>query len=88
MAGLMYKRAKIDEYLDTRQLPTRLHDKIIMRTPVPRTNKLSGAPIYLGSKLWDNLPGSLQQTETYCSFKNKLKQCAEILVLVNIIKVK
>ena len=81
MAGLMYKRAKIDEYLDTRQLPTRLHDKIVMRrpTPVPRTNKLSGAPIYLGSKLWNNLPGSLQQSETYCSFKNKLKQCAEIL---------
>ena len=57
MAGLMHKRAKIDEYLDTRQLPTRLHDKIVMRTPVPRKNKLSGASIYLGSKLWNNRGG-------------------------------
>ena len=30
-------------------------------------------------QVWNNLPGSLQQTETYCSFRNKLKRCAEIL---------
>ena len=40
MAGLMYKRSKNSFYHDTRNLPLRQFDKVVLRTPVDASVKL------------------------------------------------
>ena len=71
MAGLMYKRAEFPEYLDNRQLPTRQFDKKVLKIPDVELTKTFKSPIYLGSTLWNAIPGEIQVSDSYTKVKYK-----------------
>ena len=56
LAGQMYRRSRIPEYLDNRNLVTRQFDKIVLKIPDVELTKSFNSPIYKGSQLWNTLP--------------------------------
>ena len=53
IAGLMYKRCHLPEYLDVRQLPPRQCDKLGLTVPTVDLTKSFNSPGYYGSTLWN-----------------------------------
>ena len=74
LLGLMYRRKELEKYVDERNLPTRQHQGVVLRQPVPKSNCLLKAPIYRGSKMWNELPAATRNAMTYETFKNRIKQ--------------
>ena len=71
---LMYKRAKETEYVDHTIRKTRTAKGTLLRVPCPKTNKLTRAPIYAGSKLWNTLPHTIRNKPTYEGFKEAARR--------------
>ena len=73
LCGLMYKRARKDEYLDKRELATRQFDKIVLKVPEVLLTKSFNTPLFKGSNLWNTLPKEIQKCPTYKEFKYMYK---------------
>ena len=69
MLALMHKRAKDPEYIDHTNRRTRTAKGTLLRVPHPKTDKMTRAPIYAGSRLWNSLPHKIRNQPTYIRFK-------------------
>ena len=74
LLSLMYKRSKLDLYLDKRDIPTRQFDKVKFKVINPVVKKAFKSPNYLGSQLWDKLPRDTQLAPTFNIFKMWVKK--------------
>ena len=70
---LMYKRAKDPYYIDKTIRTTRTAKGTLLRVPRPKTNKLTKAPIFAGSTLWNALPHGVRNQPSYMSFKTAVR---------------
>ena len=73
LLALMFKRVKEPAYIDQINRTTRTSKGILLRVPRPKTNKLTRAPIFAGSKMWNNLPHKLRNIPTYNRFKTAIR---------------
>ena len=69
LLALMYKRATNPEYVDNTKRKTRTTTGTQLRVPHPKTDKMTRAPVYAGSKLWNTLPQTIRSQATYDKFK-------------------
>ena len=67
LCGMIYKRSRVGEYVDNRDLHTRLFDKIVQLT------KSFAMPIFKGSNLWNRLSNEIQKSPTYKEFRYMYK---------------
>ena len=74
MLSIMYHRAKVNEYLDVRDIPTRQFDKIKFKVIAPVIKVAFKSPNYLGAQLWDLLPIDTQTAGSYAVFKHKVQK--------------
>ena len=74
LCGVMYNRARKEEYLDRRELPTRQFDKIVLNVPDVLLTKSFNTPIFKGSHLWNSLSTEVQISPTYKEFKYRYKK--------------
>ena len=65
IAGLMYKRAMVPEYLDERQLTRQFNTKKVLKVLDADLSKTFKIPIYYGSTLWNALPRDVRDADTY-----------------------
>lgn len=56
------------------ELETRSSSKIRFDLPRLYYEKFKSFPLYRGSKLWDTLPQSIQNTDSYLEYKNKIRK--------------
>ena len=78
LCGLMYKRAKQNEYIDDRELQTRQFDKVVLKIPDVALTKSFSMPCYKGPTLWNILPRNVQLSPTYKEFKYRYKTMINI----------
>lgn len=75
---LMYKRSyntiKYPHVVQNLDLVTRSRSKTKFDVPRPNYEKFKQFPLYHGSVLWDTLPYSTQNADSYSVYKNKLKK--------------
>ena len=74
LCGQMYKRSKMEEYIDNRDLPTRQFNKIVLKIPDVILTKSFNSSIFKGANLWNALPHNVQLSPTYKEFKYRYKQ--------------
>ena len=70
---LMYDRAQCSEYQATPTRNTRQTEAVTLIVPKPKTSRLAKAPIYRGSRMWNDLPNHVRKAGTKKEFKLKLK---------------
>ena len=73
LLALMFKRACKKEYLDKTIRVTRQGNSKILLIPKPKTNKFMNAPIYKGSKIWNNLPSKIRNASSFLVFKSLVR---------------
>lgn len=73
LLALMYKRAFKEEYIDNTVRITRQGDSKLLLLPTPKTNKIMNAPIYRGSKIWNDLPNKIRNASSFLVFKNLIR---------------
>ena len=73
LCGMMYKRSRVGEYVDTRDLHTRQFDKIVLKVPDVQLTKSFAMPMIKGSNLWNRLSKEIQKSPTYKEFKYRYK---------------
>ena len=66
----MYKRTKEPQYRDLLSRQTRMGDGPLLRVPRPRSNKLAKAPVFKGSKMFNELPSAIRSAPSYQGFKS------------------
>ena len=70
---LMYDRAHCDAYKAVPNRSTRQTEAVTLRVPKPKTGRLTRAPVYRGSRMWNDLPTNVRKAESMKVFKQKLK---------------
>ena len=70
---LMYKRASNTRYIDHTIGIMRRGTVILFRVPNPATNKLTRAPVYKDSVMWNNLPAKTREAGSIIPFKNSYR---------------
>ena len=82
LLNLMYKRSKIDQYIDARSINTRAHRGTLMLIiERPRLDKFRASVKFAGATLWNSLPTELQTINTYNSFRYHTKLRAQQNIL-------
>ena len=61
LCGQMYKRSRMDEYVDNRELATRQFNKIVLKIPDVILTKSFNSSIFKGVNLWNALPQNVQK---------------------------
>ena len=51
LCGLMYRRSRVEDYIDNRELLTRQFDKIVLKIPDVNLTSTFKSSIYKGSQL-------------------------------------
>ena len=74
LLGIMYRRSKIIDHLDVRDIRTRQFDKVKFKVLNPVIKKAFKSPNYLGAQLWDKIPISTQLSGSFVEFKRKIKK--------------
>ena len=74
LCGQMYRRSRIEEYFDYRDLPTRQFNKIVLKVPDVILTKTFKGSAFKGANLWNALPYNVQLSPTYKEFKYRYKQ--------------
>ena len=64
LLALMFDRTKEPEYRDDSARVTRRADAVMLKIPRAQTNKLTKAPIFMGSTLWNDLPTKIREAKT------------------------
>ena len=77
LLNLMYKRSKIDQYIDARSINTRAHRGTLMLIERPTLDKFRASVKFAGATLWNSLPTELQTINTYNSFRYQTKLRAQ-----------
>ena len=77
LLNLMYKRSKIDQYIDARSINTRAHRGTLMLIERPKLDKFRASVKFAGATLWNSLPTELQTINTYNSFRYQTKLRAQ-----------
>ena len=73
LLALMYRRSYEEEYVDNTIRVTRQSTSRLLKVPRPKTDKLTRAPVYCGSKLWNELPTRIRDIKTMLGLKNAVK---------------
>jgi hypothetical protein len=73
LLALMYTTAKDGQYIDNTIRVTRQAEAVLLTVPRPLTNKLTKAPTYKGSKLWNSQEVSIRQSLSRQDLKNQLR---------------
>ena len=71
---LMLDRTNYAAYLDVAARPIRQSSAPLLKVPRPITNRLNKAPIYRGSKAWNELPPMVRIAKSRLHFRNLLKR--------------
>ena len=73
LLSLMFKRSFQTEYVEANNRKTRQSEGRILAVPHPNTNKYKKAPRYCGSKMWNELPFRVRDTNSIVVFKNRVR---------------
>ena len=73
LVTLMFQRAYDTEYVDDRELPTRLHDNKTLTVPRPNNSVFTKSVCFRGATMWNDLDPSFKQISNIKSFKAKQK---------------
>jgi predicted porin len=73
LLALMYTRTKDGQYIDNTIRVTRQAEAVLLTVPRPLTNKLTKAPTYKGSKLWNSQEVSIRQLLSRQDLQNQLQ---------------
>lgn len=71
---LMFDRTQDQAYIEIAPRSTRSADAVMLRTPKPCTSKLAKAPIYMGSKMWNELPIRMRKSKSRQELKTLFKR--------------
>ena len=74
----MYKTKSNNRFLNTRNIPTRLHDAPRFKTEKPNCEKYKANVFYAGAVMWNGLPVRICNIDTYNLFKDNQKKWAII----------
>ena len=74
--NFMFKNKNNKDFLNQRNIRTRLHDAPVFSTSKPILEKYKANVFYYGAVLWNNLRPSIRNIETYDKFKATQKQWA------------
>ena len=80
LLSLMFKRSFQPEYVESNARKTRQSEGRILAVPHPRTSKYKKAPLYCGSKMWNELPFKVRDTNSIVVFKNRVRTHLAILL--------
>ena len=69
----MFKNRNNENFLNTRQIRTRLHDAPVFVTIKPNCEKFKNSVFYKGATHWNSLSANTRNIETYEKFKNSQK---------------
>ena len=70
---MMYDLKQLSLYEHIGERITRQGEKYTFHTDIPAFGVYVRSPYYIGSKLWNNLPGHIQNATTKAKFKAELK---------------
>ena len=70
----MFNRTREEQYRDDNARITRSADAVSLKTPRANTNKLTKAPIVMGSKLLNELPVTVRNAKTKLELKNLVRK--------------
>ena len=73
LLALMLDRTKDPQYTEPHVRVTRQTMAPLLAVPKPKTNKLTWAPVYRGSKMWNELPATIRKAISRLDLKNLLK---------------
>ena len=74
MLTLMFNRTREEQYRDDSPRTTRSADAVSLKIPRAKTNKLTKAPIVLGSKLWNEMPVAVRNAKSKLELKKLVRK--------------
>ena len=71
---LMYSQSKISDNINIREMNMSLRSskKVNLKSKFTRLTKIQRSPYYRGLKLWDSIPGKLQNEQNRVKFKSSV----------------